>query len=326
MLSAILKPVLGLSVEDFPRVAKEHFGALPEMDQVWPYFEEPSHAILDNFWSTLDRPSLDHVMPMLEANSAKIRGVAYEGAAMALMFLDTLLPYRRRVKALLAGPCGVYRPMVYVGAGMILPRLPMDPLRVVDRFKDDPERWCMLDGYGFLDGFFNARACLDRQSRPDGLAGEAARNFDSGVGRSLYFTSAANPDRIASVLRRFPESRRRDLWGGVGLACGYTGGAMNTDGYRRLLATSGDYAVEVAVGLAAAAALREQTSHPADHTDGACQVFWGMDAGSVAHFLAEVTRIQPQAAGPRYEEWRRCAKSIWSDRHELANGMEGVHG
>lgn len=320
MLSTVLKPLLKLSVDDFPRVAKQQFGALPEMDDVWPHFEEPSHAILDNFWGTLDNPRLADVIPMVEANPAKVRGVAYEGAAMGLMLLDFMLPYRKRLKGLLSGPCGVYRPMVYVGAGMILPQLPIDPLRVIARF-DDPERWVILDGYGFFDGFFNARACLDRQARPDGLTGEAARNFDSGVGRSLYFTSAANPDRIAAVLQRFPESRRRDLWGGVGLACGYTGGAMDREGYHRLLSTSGPYAAEVAVGLAAAAGLREQTNHPADHTDGACDVFWGMDARKVATLVAaEATGTHPDPAGPRYNEWRQRVKAVWTERQIVSAG------
>lgn len=316
MLSKVLKPVLNLSVDDFPRVAKQQFGALPEMDDVWPHFKPPSHAIMDNFWATLDHPSLADVIPMVEANPAKVRGVAYEGAAMGLMLLDFMLPYRKRVKGLLAA-CGVYKPMVYVGAGMILPYLPIDPLRVIERF-EDPERWLMLDGYGFFRGFFAARDSLDRQARPDGLTGESARNFDSGLGRSLYFLSAANPDRMASVLQRFPESRRRDLWGGVGLACGYTGGALDRAGFRRLVHTSGPYAAEVAVGLAVAAGFREQTNHPADHTDGACDVFWGVGAGEVARLVAaECPGAHPDPSGSRYDEWRQRVKSVWTERQKL---------
>ncbi|WP_327138855.1 DUF1702 family protein [Nocardia sp. NBC_01327] len=320
MLSKVLEPVLKLSVNDFPRVAKQHFGALPEMDDVWPHFEPPSHAILDNFWETLDHPGLDHLIPMVEANPAKVRGVAYEGAAMGLMLLDFMLPYRKRLKGLLA-VCGAYKPMVYVGAGMVLPRLPVDPLRVIARF-DDPERWLMLDGYGFFAGFFTARASFDRQARPDGLTGESARNFDSGLGRSLYFLSAANPDRIAGVLGAFPDSRRRDLWAGVGLACGYTGGALDRAGFERLLYSSGTYAAEVAVGLAVAAGFREQTNHPADHTEGACTVFWGLDADKVARLVeAECTGAQPDPSGPRYEEWRQRVKAVWTERRELAVDM-----
>lgn len=322
MLSRVLKPVLKLSVNDFPRVAKEQFGALPEMDAVWPHFEPPSHAILDNFWATLDSPKLVDLIPMVEANSPKIRGVAYEGAAMGLMLLDFVLPYRQRLKGLLAA-CGAYRPMVYVGAGMILPYLPINPLRVIDRF-DDPDRWLMLDGYGFFRGFFAARESLDRQMRPDGLDAEASRNFDSGLGRSLYFISAANPERIASVLQHFPESRRRDLWGGVGLACGYTGGALDHEGLSQMVLSSGPYAAEVAVGLAVAAGFRAQTNHPAEHTDGACSVFWGLDADEVAKLVAaESAGSEPEPAGPNYEEWRQKVKTIWAERRELALTQDG---
>lgn len=318
MLSKVLKPVLKLSVNDFPRMAKQQFGALPEMDAAWPHFEPPSRAIIDNFWATLDNPNLADLIPMVEANPAKVRGVAYEGAAMGVMFLDFMLPYRKRLKGLLAGPCGAYKPMVYVGAGMILPRLPIDPLRVIARFEQDPDRWLMLDGYGFYQGFFAARDSLDRQARPDGLDIEAARNFDSGLGRSLYFLSAANPDRIAAVVQAFPESRRRDLWGGVGLACGYTGGALDREGFRRMVHTSGPYAAEVAVGLAVSAGFREQTNHPADHTDGACNVIWGLDASDVARLVAaECTGTHPDPSGPRYDEWRQRVKAVWTERQEL---------
>ncbi|MEC3957771.1 DUF1702 family protein [Nocardia sp. CDC153] len=303
-------------MDDFPRVAKQQFGDLPEMDAVWPHFKPPSHAILDNFWATLDHPGLADVIPLLEANPAKVRGVAYEGAAMGLTLLDFLLPYRKRLKGFLA-VCGVYKPMVYVGAGMILPYLPTDPLRVIARF-DDPERWLILDGFGFFRGFFAARDSFDRQLRPDGLSGESARNFDSGLGRSLYFVSAANPDRIAGVLQAFPESRRRDLWGGVGLACGYTGGALDREGFQRLLRTAGPYAAEVAVGLAVAAGFREQTNHPADHTDGACDVFWGLEAADVARLVAaECAGTHPDPSGPRYDAWRQRVKAVWTERQQL---------
>ncbi|RJQ75654.1 DUF1702 family protein [Pseudonocardiaceae bacterium YIM PH 21723] len=321
MLSKILKPVLELSVDDFPRVAKQQFGDLPEMDAVWPHFKPPSHAIMDNFWEALDHPKLTHIIPMVEANPAKVRGVAYEGAAMALMLLDFLFPYRKRLTGLLNAPQGAaYKPMIYIGAGMILPYLPIDPLRVIARF-DGPERWLMLDGYGFFAGFFSARATFDRQARPDGLAGESARNFDSGAGRSLYFLSAANPDRMAAVIQTFPESRRRDLWGGVGLACGYTGGALDQKGYHRLAEVSGAYAAEVAVGLAVSADFREQTNHPADHTDGACDVFWGTDAGNVATLAAaECAGGHPDPSGPRYEDWRQRMKAVWTTRRQLTTG------
>ncbi|WP_433018914.1 DUF1702 family protein [Kribbella sp. CA-294648] len=315
MLSRLLKPVLNLSVDDFPRLAKQQFGDLPEMDAAWPHFEPPSHAILDNFWATLDNPKLPDVIELVEANPPKDRGVAYEGAAMALTLLDFVLPYKRRLKALLDGPCGPYRPMVYVGAGMILPFIPLNPYKLIGRFNDDA-RWFILDGYGFLQCFFHARDCLDRQARPDGLHGEAARNFDSGIGRSLYFLSAANPDRIATVLSRFPEPRRSDLWGGIGLACGYTGGALDHAGFRQMLSVSGDHASDVAVGLAVAACFRDQTNHPADHTDGACDVFWGRKSAEVAKLVTrDRIRPYPGPSGPDYEPWRQHVKSIWTAQH-----------
>ncbi|MDN5899304.1 MAG: DUF1702 family protein [Brachybacterium sp.] len=325
MLSKVLKPLLNLSVEDFPRLAKQQFGDLPEMDGAWPHFKPPSHAILDNFWATLDNPKLPDVLEMVQAYPPKDRGVAYEGAAMAVTLLDFLLPYKKRLHELLDGPCGPYRPMVYVGAGMILPFIPLNAHRLVNRFDDDA-RWFILDGYGFLQCFFHARECLDRQWRPDGLNAEAARNFDSGVGRSLYFLSAANPTRIARVLSRFDEPRRSDLWGGVGLACGYTGGALDHDGFRQMRTAAAGHAAEVAVGLAVAACFRDQTNHPADHTDGACDVFWSMDSAEVARFVtSDPVRRYPGPSGPDYEPWRQHLKRLWTAQQDgVSIPMKGL--
>lgn len=316
-LSKVLKPVLKLSIDDFPKLAKRQFGAHPEMDRAWPHFEPAARAIVDNFWMTVDHPRFETLVPKLEANPRKVRGIAYEGAGMGLMLLDFLLPYRKRVSRFLAGPCGVYRPMVYVGAGMMLPRLPVDPLRVIARY-DDADRWLIFDGYGFYQGFFASGASLDRHSRPDRLTGEAARNFDSGLGRSLFFLSGANAERIAATIEGFPPARRPDLWGGVGLACGYTGGVLDRDGIRRLLNASGSDAGDFAVGIAVAAGFRKETSHPAANTDEACAAVWGADSGEVARLAAaECSGARPDPAGPRYDEWRRRVRTAWTKRRQF---------
>ncbi|WP_460530618.1 DUF1702 family protein [Flindersiella endophytica] len=317
-MSRVLKPVLRLSVDDFPMFAKRQFGAHPDMDRAWPHFEPAAHAIVDNFWTTVDDPRFDALVPKLEANPEKVRGVAYEGAAMGLMFLDFLLPYKKRLTKFLDTSAGrAYRPMVYVGAGMMLPRLPVDPLRVIARY-DDADRWLILDGYGFSRGFFAASASLDRHSRPTRLTGEAARNFDSGLGRSLFFTSGANADRITASIDGFPRSRRADIWGGVGLACGYTGGVLDHDGIGRLLSASGSYAGEFAVGVAVAAGFRQQTDHPAEHCDAACAAVWGADSREVARLAAaESSGAQPDPAGPRYDEWRGRMRAVWTERRQF---------
>jgi enediyne biosynthesis protein E3 len=319
-LSKVLRPLLKLSVDDFPKLAKRQFGAHPDMDRAWPHFEPAARAIVDNFWMTVDDPRFETLVPKLDASPEKVRGVAYEGAAMGLTLLDFLLPYKRRLTRFLETGAGqAYRPMVYIGAGLMLPRLPVDPLRVIARY-DDAERWLILDGYGFYRGFFAASASLDRHSRPGRLIGEAARNFDSGLGRSLFFTSGANADRIAATINGFPRARRSDLWGGVGLACGYTGGVLDHDGIGRLLNASGSDAAEFAVGVALAAGFRQQTGHPADHCDVACAAVWGTDSREVARLAAaESSGARPDPAGPRYDEWRRRVRAVWTERRRVTN-------
>lgn len=322
MLSKILKPLIKLSVDDFRQLAEQQFGSHPEARRAWPHFEPAARAVVDNFWGTVDNARFGAVVNMLEANPARVRGIAYEGAGMGLMLLDFLLPYKKRVKRFLDGPCGSYRPLFYIGVGIVLPRLPVDPLRVVARY-GDADRWFIIDGYGFYRGFFDSHASLDRHSRPDWLTGEAARCFDNGLGRSLWFISSANPERIAATIQGFPLARRRDLWGGIGLACGYAGGVLDRDGVKQLLDASGSEAEEFAVGVAVAAVLRQQTNLPEDHTDVACAVVWGADADEVGRLAAaECTGAHPDLAGPRYDAWRQRMRAMWTARCRLTNPAE----
>jgi enediyne biosynthesis protein E3 len=322
MLSKILKPFIKLSVDDFRRLAEQQFGSHPESRRAWPHFEPTAHAVVDNFWGTVDNPRFEAVVAMLEANPAKVRGIAYEGVGMGLTLLDFLLPYKKRVRRFLDGPCGPYRPLFYIGVGIALPRLPVDPLRVVARY-DDADRWFIIDGYGFYRGFFDSHASLDQHSRPDWLTGEAARCFDNGLGRSLWFLSSANPQRIAATIQGFPPVRRGDLWGGIGLACGYAGGVLDRDGVGQLLDASGSDAGDFAVGVAVAAVFRQQTNLPEDHTDVACDVVWGANSGEVARLAAaECAGTYPDLAGPRYDPWRERMRTMWKRRCHLAESAE----
>src|SRR5262245_2137404 len=68
MLSKILKPFIKLSVDDFRRLAEQQFGSHPESRRAWPHFEPAAHAVVDNFWGTVDNPRFEAVVTMLEAN------------------------------------------------------------------------------------------------------------------------------------------------------------------------------------------------------------------------------------------------------------------
>lgn len=162
-LSTILKPVLRLSADEFPKIAARQFGAHNDIDRVWQDFAPVAHTLVDSFWTTVDHPRFATLVPMLDATDDDVRGVAYEGAGMGLSLLDCLLPYKKRLADFLTGPGRAYKPLLYIGAGLALPRMPVDPLRIMARYDDD-DRWLILDGYGFYYGFFTPSGACDSRS------------------------------------------------------------------------------------------------------------------------------------------------------------------
>jgi hypothetical protein len=244
----------------------------------------------------------------LDVVASESRGFAYEGAAMGLALRDALLPWgRRRVRAFLDDAGAGHTYMVHVGMGLALARVPWQRRCVVRRIEglDPLLRWLVVDGYGFHEGYFLAGRAVGLQRRPDGLVGYAARAFDQGLGRSLWFVEEADVSRIARTIAAFPASRRPDLWSGVGLACAYAGGVDRPE-VEALRECAGRCLPHVAQGAAFAAKARQRAGIPAWPTELACLVLCGRSADESARLADEaLVGLAPDETCPAYEVWRR---------------------
>src|SRR5205807_144986 len=119
----------GLSAEAFPKMAAERYGHQEDMDKTWLSFEPVARTLVEGFYTTLDESRFETLVPRLEAVEVELRGVAYEGAGMGLMLLDSLMPWKNRLQAFLDGPGSSYSCLVSIGAGLVLPRVPRRPER-----------------------------------------------------------------------------------------------------------------------------------------------------------------------------------------------------
>ncbi|GAB3109607.1 DUF1702 family protein [Streptomyces calidiresistens] len=323
-LGTLLKPVFPLSAESFPKMAAERFGVQQDMDATWHTFEPVARTLVDSFHLTLDNPGHDRLVPLLDAVEPELRGIAYEGAGMGLTLLDALFPNKKRLPAFLHGPGAPYRCLVHIGAGLVLPRLPFGTTRFLAR-QDPFLRWLVLDGYGFHEGFFSWRKVIEERRPPRRLHGYAARAFDQGAGRSLWFSTGANVERIIATLGTFPSHRQPDLWSGIGVACAYAAGVMDRNAIAVLAEAAREYRGDLAVGTAVASVFREQSGMPAPHTDLACEVVWGTGAAEVAA-VAHDAGLGPFPAGaaPAYELWRREIRRQWCARSPASSGDRGA--
>jgi hypothetical protein len=232
----------------------------------------------------------------------ELRGFAYEGAAMSLALVGILLPWRFRLFQRFrhcAGGRHCY--MVHVGAGWALAALHA-PLRPFLRRLDPLLQWLAVDGFGFYHGYFHTRRAISGQAFPRRLRGYERCAFDQGIGRALWFAYGADPERVTHAVSRFLESRREDLWSGVGLACAYAGGGETT-ALGILREAAGGNRPALAQGACFAAGARKRAGNPAPHTDAACRALCDLDAASAARLAEETREGLPPASGS-YQAWR----------------------
>lgn len=313
----LLKPFFRLSADEFPKLAARRYGQNDDMDQTWLLFEPVARNLVDGFKTALDDDRFPVLVPRLDSVDGEFRGVAYEGAGMGLMLLDSLAPWKKRLKAFIAGPGAAYDWLLYIGAGLVLPRVPGSPNRFLAGL-DPFLRWFVMDGYGFYEGFFSGERSIDRHLIPARVTGYGRRAFDHGLGRSIWFSSGAHVDRIVATIGSFPPVRQADLWGGIGLACAYAACVVDRQAIRQLRKAAGPHGPHMAAGAAVAATFRMQTGGVAEQTDLACEVLCGHESATVARICREARRqLPPAGAEPAYELWRqRLAQQFadWSER------------
>ncbi len=235
------------------------------------------------------------------------RGFAYEGVGLGLTVLDSMLPWRKRLQAFVAGPGADYIIPIYIGAGLAFGRFGGRRIMWFIRRLDHPVfRWMVIDGYGFYRGFFARQRFLIEQEEPRNLIGYTRQVFDQGLGRSIWFANEENVERVVAMIASFPETRRADLWAGASFACAYAGSSMTREALERLRTAAAPYQAQLALAGTLAAKRRHGFGHLTPHTELACQVFCGLSGEMAAKVANDALENIPFAedASP-YRIWRQ---------------------
>ncbi|MEM7049930.1 MAG: DUF1702 family protein [Acidobacteriota bacterium] len=286
--------------------AKRGFHGAPEVRQ---RLERVATTFLDGYHAALEDPSPESLKVRLGAVSDEFRGWVYEGAGMGLTVLDAFTPWRplRRFDALLADSGDSYTYLIHVGAGWAMARLRL-PTGWLLRRLDPLLGWLALDGYGFHEGFFHHRRTVVEARVPGRLEGYARRAFDQGLGRSLWFSEAADVERVIARLATFAPSRHHDLWSGVGLAATYAGG-VPVEHLERLRQAAGGHRPALAQGAAFAAKARLRGGFADQNTARGAQVLCGLSCEDAAAATDHALTDLPSGHGlteerPPFEHWR----------------------
>lgn len=247
----------------------------------------------------------------LERIEPLFRGFAYEGASMGLAMLDGLPGGGSgRIQAFLRGRGAAHIYMVNVGAGWALARLPRFRWSTV-KGSDRLLRWLVLDGYGFHQAYFKTQKYVHECYRDvafpwpaDGPRWHAEKVIDQGVGRAMWFVAGGDPALVTSMIGKFDESRRADLYAGTGLAATYAGAADKRE-LLELWDLAGPYRAELAQGSAFAASARLEAGLANEHTTLATEILCGV---SVEEAVEICWRVRPQ---PPYEDTEMPAYDVW---------------
>lgn len=245
----------------------------------------------------------------LDGGDPRDAGFRHEGAAMGCALVDVLTRARLRRWTALRAACGSRHDyLLHVGLGLALARLRRGAELPVPGA--DPLLGALaIDGAGFHAGYFRARAALLGARAPRASDAPARRIRDQGLGRSLWFTVGTDAGALGAAIDGCAESRRADLWSGVGLAAAYAGGA-GSDGLRRLRDRAGEHVEHLAQGVAFAAEARVRAGNVTDATEEACRIVGAGGAVATAEVVRACrVRATGRADGSAYEDWRRQVRA-----------------
>lgn len=308
-VSGLRKWLLGIPLAEvtFKRrgFSSEDLVAMARLEHVGQVFLFGYHAALNDDGPTTLASELDTI-------DREFCGFAYEGSAMGLALLDQLsLRSHRRLRNFLYGVGSKHSYMIHVGAGWAMARLPWqrrNPERAMDQL-DPLLRWLAVDGIGFHDFYFKPQRVLRSPERLNRLQGYFQHAYAQGIGRSLWFVTGANPDRIASSISLLPRQLHGDLWSGAGLGCAMAGGADRST-VERLKTLAMEFQPALAQGAAFAAKARERANNPTAHTGMTCQMFCNLDAVAAAELTdAMLESLPADEEMPAYEIWRQRIQS-----------------
>jgi hypothetical protein len=170
--------------------------------------------------SALAASSVEEVVEAVSSHPFRLRGFHAEGAAMGAAFRTLFLPGRRELPRLLAALAEKYVHLTHVGVGWAIARVPF-ARSVFERALDPGLAPLAIDGRGFHDGYFASPA---EGFRSWAVGGDASAVYHQGIGRSLWFSTGADVERIATAIDAREERYHGDLWAGIGLASVYAGG------------------------------------------------------------------------------------------------------
>ena len=138
-LSKLRRSLLGVSQKEATAFSEGN-------GPTWKHLETAVLAAVGGYHAVLEGSRFEDIVPRLNTIPLELRGYAYEGAAMGLTGLDCFLPWKKRLRAFMAGPGAPHIYMVHIGTGEALPRLRRRPEPFIAH-QEEPRPLLVSDGW-----------------------------------------------------------------------------------------------------------------------------------------------------------------------------------
>lgn len=300
-LEGSVRQLLSLSLEE-ARFQTRGFAAADPAKQL--ALETIGQTFIKGYNAAVAAPNAEAVLRSINGILQAELGFAVEGAAMGAAVADAVSFRKSLLPACIEAFRLDFTYLAHVGAGWSLARVPWSRRRILAEL-DPLLRWLAFDGLGFHDTYFRHRRILAGWRRE--RSGYAARAYDQGVGRALWFVAGGSAVTAITLLTRLPEARHGDLWAGLGLAMTYAG-PVTDDDVAATYEAAGPHRAQFGQGVAFACEARFLARHVPVHTELAARAVWSIGAEQLSSLVRAVRDRLPIAESnvPRYEIWRRA--------------------
>ena len=236
--------------------------------------------------------SFHRIVEQVSLIPKEFQGFVYEGVGMGLaekgLRLRGSLSLLEDFATQFAMP---FHNWIYVGIGLMASQANISLLPISASFSRE-RRWLALDGYAYHQGVFHWQTLIKQRAYPETInekitAAEASV-FDQGLGRSLWFVDAGKVEPLLKTVEQFSTSRQKDLWGGIGYACAYAGGASE-ETLRSLFTTAATHQPQLLAGATFALKARTASECPAKWTSLTYQLWQSLSQSSPASTQAHDT-------------------------------------
>ncbi len=242
----------------------------------------------------------DLLIAHLEATDTRFRSIAYEGASVSRGLLDISIggplihwsAYRERTKP--------HTVQVHIGLGWAISQRQVPFLSYLNGIEPLMQAR-VLDGYGYYEGMFRNRTSVRDKIVPPEIKDKDLHAYDQGIGRALWYMAKGNIEQLLKLIDGFADSRKPDLWRGVGIAASYVGGSDELV-LTSLFDLSGSYQRSLASGAVFLAHSRQDAGTLNEEAEMTCRKWCGLSTGE-AISLMDRTEPSPGTSDDDYVEW-----------------------